>query len=68
MSAGNRIVINIEESKLDLEETIETKLDEIKFYHMKNINYLDMKIPAITSNKTSSYYEQPSADIKNGHP
>ena len=44
MSAGNRFVINIEESKLDLEETIETKLDEIKANHLKTIDFLDIKI------------------------
>ena len=41
---------------------IENKIDEIKFYHMKNIDSLDMKISAIESNKTSSYIESLSAN------
>ena len=39
------------------------KLDEIKSNHIKNIKSLDMKISAITSNKNSSYSEQPTTDL-----
>ena len=39
------------------------KPDNIKPDHVKSINSLDMKIPDITSNNPSSFYEQPSADL-----
>ena len=51
MSVSNRIGIKIEAEKLELEAIIEMKTDNIKSDHMKNIDSLDMKISAITSNK-----------------
>ena len=39
------------------------KLYEIKSDHVKTIRSPGMKISAITSNKPSSYYEQPPADL-----
>ena len=39
------------------------KLYEIKADHMKNIDYLHVKILANTSTKPSSYYEQQSNKI-----
>ena len=47
MSYDNRSDSNIEASKLDLEATIEMKLDEIKSYLKKTINSPEMKISAI---------------------
>ena len=49
--------------KSELKATIEIRIDEIKYEPLKTINSLDMKIPTITPNKTSSSYEQPSTDI-----
>ena len=55
---SNNIIFGgeIEASKLELETTIEKKIDNIKSDHMKNINSLDMKISDITSINTYSYY------------
>ena len=44
MSVDNRLCGEIEASKLELETTIENKIDQIKSDHMKNINSLDIKI------------------------
>ena len=63
MSARNIVGINIEASKLKPEETIEMKLDEIKYDNVKTINSLDMKISYITSNNPCFSYEQPSAEL-----
>ena len=48
-----------EASEFDPETTIEN-IDEIKSDHMKNINYLETKIPAIVSNKPYSYSDHPN--------
>ena len=50
-SVNNRVGRKIEATKLEIETMIEMKLDEIKAYHMKNIDFLDMKILDITSTK-----------------
>ena len=49
MSFRDIVVSKIEATKSDLEVTIEKNIDEIKDYHVKNIDYLNMKISAITS-------------------
>ena len=56
MSVKNRVVRKIEAAKLELETMIKKWIGDTKYDHMKNINFLDMKISAITSNKPSSYY------------
>ena len=63
MSFRNKVGSNIEAAKLEIKSTIEMKLDKIKAEKLIIIDYLDTKISAITSNKHSSYYDQPSADI-----
>ena len=63
MSVNNIFGRNIEAEQLELEETFEIKLDEVKDDHMKTINSFDMKISAITPNKPYSYYEQTYADL-----
>ena len=55
MGVKNRFGVKIEADKFEPETTIEMKLDEIKYDHIKNIDYLDMKISSITSKKPSSY-------------
>ena len=59
---------------MEIETTIEIKPDEIKSDHMKTIDPLDIKESSTTPTKpslyyekplkkTSSYYEQPNADL-----
>ena len=47
MSVNNIVDGNTEAEKYEPETTIENKIDEIKAYHMENIDSLDMKISAI---------------------
>ena len=47
----------IEAAKLEPEPTIKKKIGKIKSGRMKNIYYLDMKLSAIKSTKTSSSSE-----------
>ena len=44
MSANNRVGENIEAEILKHDTKIETKIDDIKADHMKNIDWIDMKI------------------------
>ena len=53
MSANNIVRVKIEAAKLEIETTIENKIDGIKADYMKKIDSLDIKISAITSNKTA---------------
>ena len=48
ISVSNRFDSKIESYELDLEATIDMKFDKIKDDQVKTINYLDMKISAIT--------------------
>ena len=59
MSVINIVDSRVESEKSEPEATIEMKLDDIKAGHMKTIDSIDVKISSITSNKPSSYYEQP---------
>ena len=38
-------------------------IDDNKSDHMKSIDFLNIKISAITSKQLFSYYEKPSADL-----
>ena len=53
----------IESEKFKPETKIEKNIDDIKYYHMKNINSLDMTISAITLNKPYLSSDQPKADL-----
>ena len=53
----HRVGDKIEASKFELETKIESKIDEIKSDHVRNIESLDMKISDIASNNTYSYSE-----------
>ena len=57
ISASNRFGGKIEESKLEIETTIEMKLDDIKDNNMKKIDSHDAETSDITSNKIYSYTE-----------
>ena len=48
---------------MEPETSIEVKLGEIKSEHIKNIDPIEIKVSAITSNKSSSYSEEPTTDI-----
>ena len=48
MSLNDRVGGKIEAAKLELETTIESKMDDIKDKNMKRIDSLDMKISVIT--------------------
>ena len=63
MGVNNIVGGKIEASKSELETTIEMKPDGNKYVHMKNLNFHDIKISHITSNKPSLYSEQTTADI-----
>ena len=58
MSVNNRVGVKTKAEKFEPETTIENKIDEIKADHMKNIDFVDMKISAITSTKNASYSEE----------
>ena len=64
MGVSNRVGSKIESTKSDPEAKVSMKIYDIKSDHMKTVDSLDMKISAITSNKPSSSYGQPSSDIK----
>ena len=51
MSVNNRFGRKVETENLELEIMIEMKIDNIESDHMKNIDSLEIKIAAITSNK-----------------
>ena len=63
MSANNIVRVKIEAAKLEIETTIEDKIDGIKADYMKKIDSLDIKISAITSNKTASSSDQSDSDL-----
>ena len=46
--------------KTELEATINMRLDGFKY---ETVRSFDIKLPAITLNKLSSYYDQPSCDL-----
>ena len=60
MSTNNKVSTNTEISKTELEATMNMLLDEFKY---ETVSSLEIKLSSINSNKPSSYYEQPSADI-----
>ena len=66
MSVSNIFGSKIEADKSEILATIEMKLDDIKAYHMKTVDYLDTKIPAIIPNKHSSFDEQAYYDLVKG--
>ena len=67
MSVNNRVSVKIEASKLEFETIIQNKVDEIKYNNMKNIDSLDMKISAITSNKYHLLLTNQTMILCNGH-
>ena len=60
MSSINKVSTKIETEKIELEATMNTKLDEfkteIKTDNTTTFNSLNMKLSTITSNKNYSYY------------
>ena len=60
MSASNKVSTNIEIEKTDIEATINMRIDEFK---SETVISFDMKISALTSNKHSYSYDQPSSDL-----
>ena len=60
MSTRNKCSTNIETSKTELEATMNMRLDEFK---SETVSFFNTKLPTHTSNKPSSSYDQPYADL-----
>ena len=61
MSIRNKVGRNIESEISEIESTSDMKLDEIKYNHMKTINYLEIKVSSTTPSNIYSSSEQTSA-------
>ena len=61
ISTINKLGRNIEAEKSEMEAEIDIKFDKITGDNTKLFNSFDMKMPALTANRTSSSYEQHSS-------
>ena len=60
MSANNKVSTKIGIAKTELEATINMRLNEFK---SETVSAIDMKLSILNSNKFTSSYNQPSADL-----
>ena len=60
MISNNKVSTNFETGKTQLEATMNIRLDKLG---SETVRSIDMKLSALISNKNSSSYDQPSADL-----